>query len=132
MAGFISGEGCFFVNIKKSSNLKIGFQVLLSIQVSQHLRDEELLRNFVSYFGCGVYNKVKDEGHGVFIVSGLSDILNNLIPFFREHPIRGVKGEDFEDLCRVAELMKDKKHLTLSGLDNIHKIKAGMNRNRPI
>ena len=86
-----------FVNIKKSSNLKIGFQVLLSIQVSQHLRDEELLRNFVSYLGCGVYNKVKYEEHGVFIASGLSDILNKLIPFFHEHPIRGIKGEDFQD-----------------------------------
>jgi hypothetical protein len=28
--------------------------------------------------------------------------------------------------------MKDKKHLTLSGLDEIRKIKAGMNRDRPI
>jgi hypothetical protein len=97
LAGFVSGEGCFFVNIKKSSNLKTGFQVLLSIQVAQHIRDEELLKKFVSYLGCGVYNKVKDEEHGVFIASGLSDILNNLIPFFSEHPIRGVKGKDFQD-----------------------------------
>ena len=44
-----------------------------------------------------MYNKVKYEEHGVFIASGLSDILNKLIPFFHEHPIRGIKGEDFQD-----------------------------------
>lgn len=97
MAGFVSGEGCFFVNIKNSSNLKVGYQVLLSIQVSQHLRDEELLKSFVSDFRCGMYKNVKNEEHGVFVASGLSDILNTLIPFFREYLIRGVKGEDFQD-----------------------------------
>lgn len=104
---------------------------MLSIQVSQHLRDEELLKSFVSYLGCGVYNKVKNEEHGVWIVTGLSDILNIIIPFLRKHPIRGVKGEDLQDFCRVAELMKDKKHLTIEGFEEIRRIKAGMNRARP-
>lgn len=131
LAGFVSGEGCFFVNIKKKSNLNTGFQVILSIQVSQHIRDEELLKSFVSYLGCGGYNNIKNK-HGVWVASGLSDILNILIPFFLEHPIRGVKGEDFTDWCRVTELMKDKKHLTLSGLEEISEIKAGMNRDRPV
>ena len=131
MAGFVSGEGCFFINIKKTSSIRIGYQVILSISIAQHIRDKELLKSFVPYLGCGAYKDVKNEEHGVFVSSGLSDILNILIPFFIEHPIRGVKGEDFQDWCRVAELMKDKKHLTLSGLEDIRKIKAVMNRNRP-
>lgn len=131
LAGFVSGEGCFFVNIKKKSNLSTGFQVILNIQVTQHIRDEELLKSFVYYLGCGGYNNIKNK-HGVWVASGLSDILNILIPFFHKYPIRGVKGEDFKDWCRVAKLMKDKKHLTLSGLEEIREIKAGMNRNRPV
>lgn len=131
LAGFVSGEGCFFINIKKTSRIKIGYQVILSLSIAQHSRDKELLKNFVPYWGCGAYNDVKNEEHGVFVSSGFSDIINILIPFFIEHPIRGIKAQDFGDWCRAAELMKDKKHLTVSGLEEIRGIKAVMNRNRP-
>jgi hypothetical protein len=38
-----------------------------------------------------------------------------------------VKSEDFADFCKVVDIMKVKGHLTVEGLDQIHKIKAGMN-----
>ena len=41
-----------------------------------------------------------------------------------------MKGLDFADWCEVAEMMKDKKHLTAEGLDKIKKIKARMNTGR--
>jgi hypothetical protein len=50
MAGFVSGEGCFYVGVKKSSNYKIGYQVVLEFSVSQHRRDEQLLKGFISFF----------------------------------------------------------------------------------
>lgn len=53
MAGFVSGEGCFYVGIKKSSTYKVGFQVMLEFSISQHSRDELLLKSFEDYFGCG-------------------------------------------------------------------------------
>ena len=37
---------------------------------------------------------------------------------------------DLADFCQVAEMMKVKKHITLEGLEQIRKIKAGMNRGR--
>ena len=37
MAGFITGEGCFFIKINKGRN-KAGAGVLLIFQVSQHIR----------------------------------------------------------------------------------------------
>lgn len=55
MAGFTSGEGCFFVKIKKGKN-KVGVGVQLVFQVSQHTRDEELMKSFVTFFKCGHYN----------------------------------------------------------------------------
>ena len=39
-----------------------------------------------------------------------------------------MKALDFKDFCVVADMMKDKKHLTKEGLQEIKKIKAGMNR----
>jgi hypothetical protein len=37
---------------------------------------------------------------------------------------------DYEDFCKVAELMKNKAHLTQEGLNQILKIKDGMNKGR--
>jgi LAGLIDADG DNA endonuclease family protein len=57
MAGFITGEGCFFIKVNKSRNKAaaslVGVQLVF--QVSQHIRDQELLKSFVSYFNCGQY-----------------------------------------------------------------------------
>lgn len=38
LAGFTSGEGCFYIKIFKSKT-KIGEAVLLTFQLTQHLRD---------------------------------------------------------------------------------------------
>jgi hypothetical protein len=51
----------------------------------------------------------------VFTVRKLSDILKIIIPFFEKYPLRGTKSLDFADFCKVAELMKDKAHLTKEG-----------------
>jgi hypothetical protein len=37
---------------------------------------------------------------------------------------------DFIDWCKAAEIIKAKAHLNEEGLDQIIKIKAGMNRGR--
>ncbi len=59
-----------------------------------------------------------------------SDIENKVIPFFSKYPILGVKQSDFEDFVRVAELVKNKEHLNIEGLDKIVKITEGMNLRR--
>lgn len=60
----------------------------------------------------------------------LSLITDKLIPLFQKYPIVGNKNKDFIDFCKIAELMKSNVHKTTEGLDEIRKIKAGMNRNR--
>ena len=65
-----------------------------------------------------------------YIVAKFFDIEKKIIPLLKKYRIFGVKSLDFEDWCLVAELIKAKKHLTKDGLDQIRKIKAGMNRGR--
>jgi hypothetical protein len=60
-AGFVSGEGCFFINISKSSSDKLGFSVKLRFILTQHTRDAELLKSLVSYLDCGNY--LLSKGH---------------------------------------------------------------------
>ena len=66
------------------------------------------------------------------MVTKFDDIVNIIIPFYNKYPIHGVKALDFKDFCLVAEMMKEKKHLTQKGLELIRKIKAGMNRGRKL
>lgn len=129
MAGFVSGEGCFLVQMAKYGKGKLD-GVSLSFKVSQHLRDELLLRSFVSFFECGLFNYhsgKRKSGSGVFIVRKFADISDKILPFFKYHEIRGVKREDFEDWVKVAELIKSKAHLTEDGVKKIREIKSGMN-----
>ena len=57
-----------------------------------------------------------------FIVDKFSDFSEKIIPFFKKYPIHGVKTLDFSDFCEIAELMRNKAHLTISGLEKIKKL----------
>ena len=129
LAGFTSAEGSFIINIKKS-NTRVGIQVILVFQLTQHSRDEKLIKSLIQFFGCGAIYKRGDRFD--YKVLKFDDIVHRIIPFFRKFPIVGIKSKDFEDFCRVSELMKKKAHLTLPGLEKIKKIKAGMNTGRKL
>lgn len=88
------------------------------------------MNNFINYLDCGYVCKDRKTIH--FKVEKFSDIVNKIIPFLKKYPIKGVKLKDFDDWCRVAELMKEKKHLTQEGLVQIRKIKASMNKGRVV
>ena len=45
LAGFTAGEGCFLVNLRKSSSHKFGMRVMLRFKLTQHTRDEQLLKS---------------------------------------------------------------------------------------
>lgn len=65
-----------------------------------------------------------------YSVTKFDDNYGKIQPFFEKYPILGVKAMDFNDWCKVAALIKDKAHLTKNGLDEIIKIKEGMNKRR--
>jgi hypothetical protein len=130
ISGFIDGEGCFMINIFKRKDTVLGEGVKLVFKITQDNRNKELLESFVEVFGCGgLYNQSKVSKSNVtdFMVTGLSDITEKVIPFFLAHPLQGAKRIELADFIKVAELMKQKAHLTRDGLNQIRSIKAGMN-----
>lgn len=129
LAGFASGEGCFFINIQKSFTRNIGETVNLCFLISQNSKDEQLINSIVSFFGGKVYKR-SNKPIVEFIVTKYSDLTEKVIPFFEKYKIKGVKSRDFEDFKKVAELMKAKVHLTKEKLEEIRQIKMGMNKAR--
>lgn len=88
------------------------------------------MKSIISYFGCGSYIARDNNDFGEFVVVKFSDITEKIIPFFDKYKIAGVKYQDYQDFKKVIELMKNKDHLTLEGMEIISKIKAGMNKGR--
>ena len=130
VAGFTSGDGCFKISIRTSKLYKAGSTIVILFTLTQHIRDELLLKSFKDYFGCGhAYSYLN---HTEFICQSFKDNINKIIPFFRKYPILGVKTLDFEDWVKVAEMIKSKKHNTKEGYDQIRQIKLKMNKGRYI
>lgn len=86
--------------------------------------------SLIEYLNCGNINKKSKAVD--FKVTKSKDIEEKIIPFFKKYPIEGVKSKDFSDFCKVADLVKNKKHLTKEGLEHIHQIKKQMNKKRQV
>jgi hypothetical protein len=132
IAGFISGEGCFFIDIFKSAGSKLGEAVSLGFSIGLHARDGQLLYSLCDYFKCVKGTQRLNKNALDYRVKKYSDIVEKIIPFFENYPIQGEKLKDFEDFKKVAELMQKGAHLTELGLLDIKKIKSGMNTGRVI
>ena len=128
LAGFSSGEGCFYVKIKNSTKFKLGVQVSLLFKVSQHERDKELMKSLIDYLNCGNINK--NPTWIDYTVEKYDDLIFKIIPFFDKYKILGVKLQDYLDFKQVSELMRNNDHLNTLGLEKIKKIKEGMNKKR--
>lgn len=131
IAGFTSGEGSFMINILNSSSNLIGFQVTAIFQLTQHIRDEQLMKSLIEFFDCGklyIYKEYKDTVN--FKVQNSLDLTEKILPFFQKYPNQGVKLLDYLDFVSVIEIIKNKRHLTQTGLDEIRKINSRMNKKR--
>jgi LAGLIDADG endonuclease len=130
VTGFVDGEGCFFVGINPHAEMTTGFQVLPEFTVVQHERDVQLLHALKAFFGCGVVRK----NHGdrlAYRVRSKEHLLQRIVPFFVEHPLKSKKRVDFEKFRRVLLKMDAGEHLTATGIDEIRRIAAQMNRGQP-
>ena len=127
LAGFATGEGCFYIKQRESAKDKI---VEIIFTIVQHSRDESLIKSFVDYLGCGRFSSSKAKDAAYYTCSRFSDIWDKILPVFRKYEILGVKSEDFKDWCTVCEIIKSKGHLTDEGFNRIRVIKANMNKVR--
>ena len=59
-----------------------------------------------------------------FIVSRQDDILNKIIPIFKENNLITKKSKDFCYFSKVSYLMNNKEHLTEEGYNEILLIKT--------
>jgi hypothetical protein len=130
IVGFVDGEGCFHVGINPHAEMAAGFQVLPEFTVVQHKRDIQVLHALKAFFGCGVV-RVNHGDRMAYRVRGTKHLLERIIPFFMQHPLKTSKHVDFLKFRDVVLLMEQDKHLTREGVERIRRIASAMNRGRP-
>jgi hypothetical protein len=129
VTGFIDGEGTFFVDLLKNKTMALGIQVQLQFSITQHIRDADLMRSLVDFFGAGIV--VSDGPTKIqYRIRRFADFEQSLFPLLDEYPLMTQKRLDAEAFRKVHALMKDGRHLTPDGLDEIRAIKSTMNRAR--
>ena len=132
LLGFIEGEACFSVRVRKRENYKTGYQIVINFILVQHSRDLSLMNSIKNHLNCGTIYEKSNINQIHYVISKLSDINNILIPFLNEYSLQGSKALDSMDFCKVAKLMVDKAHLNNEGINNIISIKEGMNFGRKL
>ena len=126
LAGFADGEGSFNVSFRKRRDYtQAPWKVSLCFNVSQ--RDEAILRLFQRQLRCGTM-RTRADGVWYFEVNRLEDIITNVIPFFERFGFLSAKKQrDFAKFTKLAQMMKDGKHLSHDGLRSMLSIRRDMN-----
>ena len=129
ITGFVDGEGCFHVGINPHNEMTAGYQVLPEFTVVQHERDVQVLYALKDHFGCGVV-RVNHGDRMAYRVRGIKHLLERIVPFFVEHPLKTRKNVDFQKFRDVLLMIDAGEHLTADGIEKIRTIAARMNRGR--
>jgi hypothetical protein len=130
VTGLIDAEGCFTVRIRRNPKSKLGWSVETLFVIGFNKKDLNLLTLLKDYFK-GVGNISSSNDSIRYTVGSIKDLVNVIIPHFRNYPLITKKKVDFILLSKVLDIIIKKDHLTLEGLHEIVNLKASMNWGLP-
>jgi hypothetical protein len=129
IAGFVDGEGTFFISIYDSPKLKMGKQVRIGFKVTQGVKNVQVLYKLKKFYGIGIVKQEKPEVYE-YRVNDLQQLVEIILPFFLKYAMHTTKKFDFLRVLYVSKLMLRKDHLTMDGINKIQKIRNKMNLKR--
>ena len=141
ISGYVDGEGCFSIGFVKQPDrgkrkgYTTGYQVAHEFCVTQGERSLASLKELKDFFGVGqvIINRRYDnhrEHLYRFVVRKRQDLLEVIIPFFQQYPLRTAKKKDFQKFVQCVRMIRDGIHLTPEGLIQIILIAQTMNRRK--
>lgn len=108
--GFVDGEGCFHISLKKQKTAKVKWVLDPIFHVTQHSKNKSVLYGLQNVLECGIIIKKYGQPNTMqFVVQSRKEIINKIIPFFRKYPLI-VKKKDFEIFAEVVEELDNHAH----------------------
>ena len=99
---------------------------LVRIRFVLDQKDEPVLLHIKNLFGVGSVQKTSDPG--VFRYSVVSFKSNSIIvDYFLTHPLKGKKQSAFLKWKFIRELLLEKKHLEVGGIEKIRELAQSIN-----
>jgi hypothetical protein len=123
LCGFIDGEGCFSVSIKRNLKFSICFDV-----AQKHIENREILNYLKTMFTVGkVYNH-SAAGVYYYRVSGIRDLMK-LFPYFDNYPLRSKKLKSYILWKDLHGRLLRKDHLNSTLTDSLKVLASKVNNN---
>ena len=129
IAGFIDGEGSFWVSIYRDETMKNKIFCRAEFSIELRADDREILERIRKTLGCGKIYECKYERYGwyphvKYKVSRLDEIAEILIPFLEKNPLQAKKAETFQYFKKIIQKRMNKEHLTKKGVKEITKLQG--------
>ena len=136
--GFVDGEGCFSIGLVRQPGsssrrgYRLGWQVVHRFVVVQGARSLAALEQLRHFLGVGrLHLNRRHDNHREhlvqYVVDRRHDLLDTVIPFFEDNPLRTDKRQDFDKFARIVRLVDAGHHLQREGLIEIATITEEMN-----
>lgn len=130
LTGFVDAESCFSVSLYRKNKHKLGWGVQTSFVLVLHKKYLPILYSIKSYLRVGnVYSR--KSGTCVYLVQSIKD-LAVIINHFDKYSLITKKQADYLLFKMAVNLINNKEHLTMEGLQKFVTIKASINRGLPL
>jgi hypothetical protein len=135
IAGFVTGEGSFYITISKKAQVVCGFSVKVRADDTELIKDIWRVLGFagnIHHIASSRYQYKWDSVHRhdatLLIVRSLSDLTQHIIPFFDQYPLRGQKRRNYELWKQAVDMLNRGEHFTAEGLGQLYEIKDKINQ----
>ena len=127
ISGFVDGEGCFCVSFQPSKRHCLGWEVRPSFSVSQNAERAQLLYELQRRWECGSIRPDRSDRTIKYEVREVRNLIERVLPHFRDYPLMSSKQSDVMRFDRICQLMYERRHLDLDGLEQIVLLAVEMN-----
>lgn len=105
-------------------------RVVPEFNIELHEKDLPTLKQIQSFFCVGTIKTRIRQGKStaIYSVQSIKNLTEIIIPHFNQYNLLTQKRADFELFSKAVDLMFNKEHLHLEGLNKILSIRASMNK----
>lgn len=130
--GYITGltqtDGSFFCSIALAPLHLFGLQFRPKFSITCDLNSIHVLEEIKLYFGCGKITINKKNHSAEYVVSKLSDLVNIIIPHFKEYPVFCAKLHAFTLFSQIVLSLNGKNKRNIEGRRELLILALSMNK----